>query len=957
MQVNHRPNYFKHRFSAAALTGFSSSLACVRPWVRPLLALLAALLFALAGLPVHAQPGHLVIAKAGRYSLSESFTQLEDRTAQQGLKDILQPEAQARFKPAAKVATGTNFGLTGSAFWLRITLDAQPDTPAAWLLEVAYPPLDQIELYTPNPQGGFDRQSGGDLRPFADRQMPHRNHVFPVTLAPGQKSTVYLRIASEGTLAAPVRLWQPAALWVQDQFEYSVLSLYFGLLLGLFLYNLLLFLSLRDRVYFFYIAFVAWIAMSQAALTGLGAQFFWPQQTWWVSVSIAASNAASGVFAILFARDFLSSRITMPRLDRVLQVQIFLWLLTFASALLLPYVIAVWAVTILAAITVTSLVVVGVLSVRKKHPGAVYFLVAWTVLLLGVAVLALHNTGFLPSNALTVNALMIGSALEMVLLSFGLANRINVAIAEKEQAQARSEVDHAMVEALSESQERYRTVLQERETILATSIVGIVFLTSEGRFRWANQAMLEIFGSPENPPGSMEPFYQSREEYLRIGGEVAASILRGEAYQTELQVRQIDGNTIWVSLSGKAVVDRDLIQGTVWVMTDITRRKALEAELLRSSSEREAMLNSALVGIVLSVARKHEWVNEKFAQMMGCPREEMLGQSSVAYHLDHQAWQDFGHESRAALVDSGTFNCERQLRRRNGEVFWVQMGGSCIRAKEPEAGVIWTFLDITERKKSEEDTREALEQQRELNALRSRFVAMTSHEFRTPLASILSAHELLKHYGDRLPEIEKSEILNSIADGVQRMMRMLDRVLLIGKADAQMLDFIPRLLDLRTLCEDLMEEARSQQPDTLCRLSLELVPRISEVPHKYQYRGMYDEKLIRHIFGNLLSNAIKYSPLGGEVRFVVRVDRGDTVFEVSDQGIGIPAEELGHLFESFHRASNVGTITGTGLGLAIVKNAVTVHGGTIEVASSPGEGTCFTVRLPMLPIASGAQGA
>ncbi len=105
---------------------------------------------------------------------------------------------------------------------------------------------------------------------------------------------------------------------------------------------------------------------------------------------------------------------------------------------------------------------------------------------------------------------------------------------------------------------------------------------------------------------------------------------------------------------------------------------------------------------------------------------------------------------------------------------------------------------------------------------------MTSHESRTPLASILSAHELLKHSGDRLPEIEKSEILDSMADGVQRMMRMLDRVLLIGKADAQMLDCVPRQLDLMPLCEDLMEEARSHQPDMLCRLSLELSPRPSE---------------------------------------------------------------------------------------------------------------------------------
>ena len=109
--------------------------------------------------------------------------------------------------------------------------------------------------------------------------------------------------------------------------------------------------------------------------------------------------------------------------------------------------------------------------------------------------------------------------------------------------------------------------------------------------------------------------------------------------------------------------------------------------------------------------------------------------------------------------------------------------------------------------------------------------------------------------------------------------------------------------------------------------------------------GQYDEKLLRHIFGNLLSNAIKYSPSGGEVRLKV-VRRGtETEIEVSDHGIGIPADEIGHLFESFHRASNVGAISGTGLGLAIVKQSVALHGGSIELKSVVGKGTTFTITL------------
>ena len=152
-----------------------------------------------------------------------------------------------------------------------------------------------------------------------------------------------------------------------------------------------------------------------------------------------------------------------------------------------------------------------------------------------------------------------------------------------------------------------------------------------------------------------------------------------------------------------------------------------------------------------------------------------------------------------------------------------------------------------------------------------------------------------------------------------------------------MLEFELRLVDLKALCESLLQEARNQQPDTNCQVALQF-----SASHA---GAVFDEKLLRHIFGNLLSNAIKYSPEGGAVCLRVFAQGRQTVFEVADQGIGIPADELGHLFESFHRASNVGDIHGTGLGLAIVKNAVDLHGGTIEVSGNDGRGTCFTVRL------------
>lgn len=887
--------------------------------------------------PLMARAEVVQLGGGSDYAVSRSFEWLADEGGSLQLDDILQPAQQQRFRPAPRQGPGANFGLTRAAIWLRVTVQAPPGSDPQWLLEVSYPPLDRLELYAPDASGRYQRQVGGDLMPFAERVVPHRNHVLPLTISPGT-TTLYLRAVSEGTVSVPARLWRPAALWKHDQAAYATLSLYFGLLIGLLLYNLLLYVSVRDAGYLIYVLFVLGMGITQAALTGVGFQFVWPGAVWWASVSPPVGICVAAVFGLLFARHFLASPVHMPRLDKLLLAQLAGWGLSLLAALALPYRYSSWMVTVLAPVSTATVVAMGSISIRRRFAGAVYFGAAWAMLLVGVLTLFLHNTGVLPSNAFTSNALLIGSALEMVLLSFALGDRINVARRSEEQARARIAAEHAMVEALSQSQQQLRTVLEEREIVLETSIVGIAFLTAEGRFRWANRAMLEIFGAEAHQITSMERFYLSREQYLEVGGEVARTVARGEAFQRELPVQKYDGTRIWILLSGKAVNATDLGQGTVWVIMDITQRKQLEEQLQRSMSEREAILNNAVVGIVLSVKRRHEWVNEKFAQMLGYPRQILIGQTSDYIHPDQESWLRFGVEARQALIDTNNYVCELQLKRRNGELFWVQMGGSCVRPHDPDSGVIWTFLDITDRKKSEAEMREALEQQKALNELRSRFVAMTSHEFRTPLAAILSAEELLRHYGDRLPADERVEVLDSISGGVQRMSRMLDRVLLLGKADAQMLEFKPHSLDLPALCRQLVEEARIQHPEGKCEVIAEWGAGVGT--------GLYDEKLLRHVFGNLLSNAIKYSPNGGKVHFRVRRDGEETVFEVSDQGIGIPAEEIPHLFESFHRASNVGAIQGTGLGLAIVKNAVERHGGRIEVASRLGEGTTFTVRLP-----------
>ncbi len=254
---------------------------------------------------------------------------------------------------------------------------------------------------------------------------------------------------------------------------------------------------------------------------------------------------------------------------------------------------------------------------------------------------------------------------------------------------------------------------------------------------------------------------------------------------------------------------------------------------------------------------------------------------------------------------------------------------------------------VEEKTRAEEEIRKALHQQQELSAMRSRFLAMTSHEFRTPLALILSSSEMLRCYSTRMPPYEVDKVLAGVEDHVLRMTQMLDRVLQVGKAEHQMLHFAPRRLDLHALMQTVLDEARSQAACTGCTLrsAWEALPRYA----------VADEALLRHIFSNLLSNATKYSPDGGEILLRGWGSAEVLHFEVLDQGIGIPEQAVPHLFDGFHRASNVGAIAGTGLGLVIVREAVQRHGGQITVQSTAGHGTRFSlsVRCPPDPLASG----
>lgn len=261
-----------------------------------------------------------------------------------------------------------------------------------------------------------------------------------------------------------------------------------------------------------------------------------------------------------------------------------------------------------------------------------------------------------------------------------------------------------------------------------------------------------------------------------------------------------------------------------------------------------------------------------------------------------------------------------------------------------------------ELKTSEENLRIALDAERQLNQLKTAFVGMVSHEFRTPLGIIQTAAELLDRHHDRLAPEQRSQYSSTIITAVRRMTAMMEHILLLARIDSSRVALNPVEIDLATWLAKTLSEIQSTCPARdLCACRTQGSGEACADCHLLQLqidpapelrRAVLDESLLHHIVGNLFSNACKYSPPGTTVTVGLQFAKGVITLTMRDQGRGIPPDEQAHLFEGFFRGSNVGNTPGTGLGLAITRRCVDLLGGRISVESSRDSGTAFIVTLP-----------
>ena len=377
------------------------------------------------------------------------------------------------------------------------------------------------------------------------------------------------------------------------------------------------------------------------------------------------------------------------------------------------------------------------------------------------------------------------------------------------------------------------------------------------------------------------------------------------------------------------------------------------SERLRAMEDielRNVAIANVSSGVTIADARQPDlpliYVNRGFQNITGYSAKEAVGRSCRFLQGDDRDQPQLD-VLRASLKKGEA--CVVRLRnyRKDGKLFFNELHISPVRNEMGElTHFVGIQLDVTEQvrareslERSEERYRQALEQEKELNEIKTRFISMVSHEFRTPMTGMQASAALLRRSADRMPADKQKRHLENIETSLKRMNRLLDDVLFFSRAESNKVKVKPNPLDLFAFLPKLVEGMSLIHPDREIRWECEL-------PGEARY--ILDEHLLDHILQNLIGNAIKYSSAPSPVTCSVSLEKERLQFVVRDEGIGIPEADQSRLFEAFHRAGNVGTRQGTGLGLNIAMRATELLKGEITFTSEENKGSRFIVSLPKI---------
>jgi len=436
----------------------------------------------------------------GQLALAPHTRYLHDDTGTMDVVDAWREVDQGRF--AALPATGAAFGFQHGAFWFHVPLSNQDTRQRQWLLVQEYPLSDRLDLWVRHADGRIEHHSGGDHLPFDARAVRYRYPNFMLELPPGERADLLLRVQSQSSMQVPLTLYTPAAFIELSRDAQFAIGIYYGILVALFFYNLVLWLALRDASYFWYLFHIGAFGLVLLTLNGLGFEYLWPGSPWLADLSVPLSICLAQVGMQQFARVFLRLRTAWPVGDRVTLACIAYFMALGVASVWLPYRIATPLASASVFLSIGWILTVTLVAMRRGDRSARLFLLAWATFLLGTAMFTLLAFGLLPKSFLSGYGVQIGSALEMLLLSVALSYRYASLRNENERIvrRAKLQLESQVLERTGE----LRNALAQLETAHARLREAsrhdpLTGLYNRGWFRERFESLLEAARLQEQP--------------------------------------------------------------------------------------------------------------------------------------------------------------------------------------------------------------------------------------------------------------------------------------------------------------------------------------------------------------------------------------------------------------------------------------------------------------------------
>ncbi|PKL35122.1 MAG: hypothetical protein CVV44_23150 [Spirochaetae bacterium HGW-Spirochaetae-1] len=884
--------------------------------------------------------------------LSTWMQYYEDPQGNLNLSDVLTEPITMQFRNLSNETK--SFGYSRSTFWLKMKVHNFTNHAISWLLEEEYPLIDFIDIYIMD-SGGTTHYAGGDKYPFAKRQVESRSFVFPVESPPGD-SDIFIRVNSTGSLVLNLSAWSPTEFYKKTNNEMMWLWIYYGIMIALIFYNVVIFFSFKDWAYLYLVGFIFGISMYSMNQNGLAFQHLWPESIAWAHYSNPFFIFFSGAFGLLFTRSFLNLKKILPFANKIFIVYLVCTLPLIIAVFFMDYFLITQVSVIYVLIIMTIFIATGFIAALKRRREAYFYMGSWIIFLLGALIYAARAFGLTTITTLTNWTYQIGSSLLVLLLSLGIAEKINIYRREREKAQ----------KDLKESEEKYRILIENAHD-------GIMLIVDEKPI-YANNKMIEMTGKNERDfyTTKLDDFFPDTptgremvmKQYNNRHSEKAASS------QYEAQMFTADKKIIDVIISA-ALTSIKGQKASIAIITNISELKLAE-NTIRSQYDEIQNQCAALEELNTELSETHdELINatDKINQekehlsatlrsigdaVISCDRDGMVillnkvaesltgwsQQEAVSMHIsdvinlkDQRAKELFfsNIEFIREIGNLDTIGMPFAMISRDGTECIVEINCAPILLEhDVMAGMVLAIRDITEKSKLEKEIMR-ISKMESLSIL----AGGIAHDFNNLLTGIIGNISIAKTMSAESREL--LELLDKSEQAGKRAVNLTRQLLTFSKGGEP----IKHTVSIGDLIQDSVDFILAGSSIS-CTITID-----SDI-----WPVEIDIDQISQVFSNMIINAMQAMTEGGIITISagnihsipanLPIPDGQYVkITISDNGCGIPSENIGKIFDPYFTTKK----SGSGLGLASSYSIIKRHGGYIDVKSQPGSGTSFSIYL------------